>query len=79
MAVVSKHVKITNCDNESKGFIGLDSISIPFKFNLSPIQDIREIGSFASGQARSKIRKSFPKENLNFSKTLVASQEDKDT
>ena len=79
MTVVPKYVKISNSDSENKEVIVLDSILDPLKVNLSPIQDIIEIGSVTSGQARSKIRKSSLKEKLNLSKTSSASQEDKDT
>ena len=79
MVVVSKYVKLPDSDNKRKEIIGLDSILKPFKVNIYLIQDIIEIGSVASGQDRSKIRESSLKENLKFSKTLVASQEDKDT
>ena len=79
MMVVPKHIKLPKSDNESKGILGLDSILNPFKVNLSPIQGIRGIGSVNSGQVRSKTRKPPLRENLKFSKTLVTSQEDKDT
>ena len=79
MMVIPKHVKLPSSDNENKGILGIDSILNPFKVNLSPIQDIKEIRSVASGQPRSKIRKSFLKEKLKFSKTSVASQEYKYT
>ena len=79
MTVVPKYVKISNSDSENKEVIVLDSILDPLKVNLSPIQDIREIGLVTSGQARSKIRKSSLKEKLNLSKTSSTSQEDKDT
>ena len=62
MTVVPKHVKLPNSDKKSKGILGLDSILSPSTVNLYPIQDIIEIGSVASGQARSKIRKSSLKE-----------------
>ena len=79
MTVVPKHAKLSNSDNENKGILALDSILNPLEVNLSPIQDTREIGLVALVQDRSKIRNSILKENLKFSKTLFASQEDKDT
>ena len=63
MTVVPKDVTPPNGDNERKEILGLDSILNPFKVNLSPIQDIRQIGSAALGQAISKIRKSPPKKS----------------
>ena len=61
MMVVPKHVKLPNIGNQKKDILGLYSILNPFKINLSLIQDTREIGAVASGQARSKIRKSYLK------------------
>ena len=57
----------------------MDAILNSFKVNLSLIQEIREIELVASGQVRSKIRKSTLKEKLKFSKILAASQEGKNT
>ena len=69
MMVVPKHVKLPNSDKKSKGILGLDSILSPSTVNLYPIQDIIEIGSVASDQARSKIRKSSLKEKSVSPKT----------
>ena len=43
-----KHVILTNNENEGNGIYGLISIENPFTVKISPIQDIREIGSLAS-------------------------------
>ena len=46
--------------------MGIESIENPFKVKISPITDVREIGSIASGQARSKSRKFDLKSKLRF-------------
>ena len=75
ITVDPKHAKQPNNDKKIKGIIVLDSILNPFKVIIYPILDIRYIGLVASGQLKSKIRKSYLKENLNFSKKLASPQE----
>ena len=75
MTVVPKYVKLHKSNNKIKVILGLHSILNTFKVILSTIQDIREIGSVASGQAIPKIINSFLKENIKFSKASIPSQE----
>ena len=77
MTVVPKYVKLHKSDNKIKVILGQHSILNTFKVILSTIQDIREIGSVASGQAIPKIIKSSLKENIKFSKASIPSQEAK--
>ena len=58
MTVYHKHVTLKNNKNEGKGISGMKSIDNPFKVNLLPMKDIREITSLASGQAILKAIKS---------------------
>ena len=57
MTVHPKHATLPNNENKIKDIAGLESIKNPFKVNIYPIIDIREIGYAASGQAIPKARK----------------------
>ena len=48
LKVRPKHVTLPNIENGSKGIAGLESNKKPFKVNISPILNIREVVSVAS-------------------------------
>ena len=78
MTVCPRHVTLPNNENESKGITWMESVEKPFKVNISPTLDIREIGLIASGQENNKAKKYSLKGKLIFNQMPTNPATDKE-
>ena len=79
MTVNPKHVTLPDNENEGKVIAGLESIEKPFKVNLSPIINRRELGSLASRKNGLKARRPSLNDNPRPPKTSSNPKRDKET